>query len=525
MRGQAGADVPDQAEGGDWAVEGFGDLGLGQGSLRAGVDAGEVRHRRRAARCAGPRPRGLPGAARSCPARCRRPGVPVGCQRLGGGQGGLGFDGSLGEPACGQVHPRAEDRRDRLGRDALQLVVAGRRRMPSACSIRRRSTRVAASASSGWAWRASADTRAAACRVTQALQCLADLALVPADHGAGEASRRDDLVTVVAGGGEDGARQAAGRRLGGHPGQCPELRDYRLVAEIAGELGPGQDEARPRRRRPGPGRWCRAPGPGRPRPGSSTAAAAGPARRADPAACPPGRPRRELRPRRPAGRRAGSPEGSAPAPAPPDRLLYARRRQGLRRPGPVRPARRDHGVRGLEQLPAASARVRPVQQDLRVLACIAYGQAAGSSRRRRSGPARPEREGVVAGVTIPAPSPPEPRAAAWPGPRRACQRHLPAGTTIQYGRGRQQLPGPAAEAFQPLMDRTNDPLRQVRGDQHGVTVGRPGRRRRPAGHRPARSAATGSLRHPAQGQQVQTGRRAERVGRRPPPRRHRAGPG
>ena len=125
--GRPGADIPDQAEGGDGAGAGFGDLGLGQGRLRASVDAGEVRHR------GGPLG-DVPGRGREVSPAQRDhaqnaagdPGVPVGRQRLGGGQGGLGFDGGVGEPARGQVHARAEDRRDRLGGDAVQLVVAGR---------------------------------------------------------------------------------------------------------------------------------------------------------------------------------------------------------------------------------------------------------------------------------------------------------------------------------------------------------------------------------------------------------------
>ena len=151
---------------------------------------------------------------------------PSAASVCGGGQGGLGFDGGVGEPARGQVHARAQDRRDRLGRDALQLVVAGRPedavRLVDPAQVHQgggqRQQRLGVAG-------IRRHPGAAACRVTQGLQCLADPALVPADHGAGDVSRRDDLVAVVAGGGEDSACQTAGRRLGGHPSQRPELRD------------------------------------------------------------------------------------------------------------------------------------------------------------------------------------------------------------------------------------------------------------------------------------------------------------
>jgi hypothetical protein len=104
------------------------------------------------------------------------------------------------------VHPRADDRRDRLGRDALQLVVAGRPedavRLVDPAQVHQgggqRQQRLGVAG-------IGRHLRAAACRVAQGLQRRADPALVPADHGAGDVSRRDDLVAVVTGGGEHGA--------------------------------------------------------------------------------------------------------------------------------------------------------------------------------------------------------------------------------------------------------------------------------------------------------------------------------
>ena len=100
-RPQAGADVPDEAEGGDGAGAGLGDLGFGQSSLRAGVDAGGLRHRGGPARDVPGRGREVSPAQRDHAENAAGdPGVPVGRQRLGAGQGGLGFGGGVGEPAA-----------------------------------------------------------------------------------------------------------------------------------------------------------------------------------------------------------------------------------------------------------------------------------------------------------------------------------------------------------------------------------------------------------------------------------------
>ena len=246
---------------------------------------------------------------------------------------------------------------------------------------------------------------------------------------------------------EDSARQAAGRapRQASQPAPGAARLSPGRGDRRGAEAGPGR--GRPRRRRPGPGRSCRGPRPGR--------SAAGPPRR--PAAAGPARRARSGRLAPPgwllpaplggdqAAQRAGiAGRGELQGPRRQIGCCLRGRRQDLRR-RLVESGQRGKitGVRGLEQVPGGERRrSAAVQQDLCVLAVQRLdGVAAGSSRRRRGGPARAgTRRRHQPGSPAPRPSPPEPRAAAWPGPGRACQRHLPAGTTI---RGRPRSPAGA----------------------------------------------------------------------------------
>jgi hypothetical protein len=331
--------------------------------------------------------------------------------------------------------------------------------------------------------------------------------------------RADDLVAVVAGGGEHGAGQAARPRLGGHPGQRLELRDDRLVAEIAGELRPGQDEtglgAGVLGQAAGaqdPGQDAPQPGflDGRQRPGQRVAR--------DPGGLshPAGRGESFGRGDQAGQRALIAGRGQLQRPRRQVGCCLRGRRQGLRR-RLVQSGQRGGitGVRGLEQVPGGERRrSAAAQQDLRVLAVQRLtgrlrdhlGDGAADKR-------VPEREGVVS-------------CGHDPGAHRLLNHGQQRGRGLgehvsgifqperrsEDGRDRQQVPGPAAEAFQPLMDGSHDPLRRVRGDQHGVAAGDPDgvvvtqatdqlgeQQRVPCGPR-------------AQGQQVRARRRAERVG-------------
>ena len=112
------------------------------------------------------------------------------------------------------------------------------------------------------------DPVAAAGRVAQQREPVADLALVPADDRAGDQGRDDDMAAVPGRDGEHGARRRPGE-LVAQPGQGPQQRGHRVVAEAAGQVSwarailasAAASRACPRSTAPTTGRTAAAPPP------------------------------------------------------------------------------------------------------------------------------------------------------------------------------------------------------------------------------------------------------------------------
>jgi hypothetical protein len=78
-------------------------------------------------------------------------------------------------------------------------------------------------------------------RIAQQLEAVAGLAVVPADGRTGEQGRRGGVAVVLAWGVQDGAGYRAGEVVT-QPGQGLQVRDQRLVPQVAGQLRSGQDQ-------------------------------------------------------------------------------------------------------------------------------------------------------------------------------------------------------------------------------------------------------------------------------------------
>lgn len=166
--------------------------------------------------------------------------VPVRPHGLSNGQSRLACGGGVAQPAVSHMDARAQNGQHRLGWDAVKrLVVRGPQdtlRFVELAQVDKgggkREQRLEVPGIRG-------DPGAVAASITEQLEPFADLALIPADHRAGDQGRHYGMTVVLAWGGKDGVGHGPGEFVA-QPGNGLQLRGQRLVSQVARKLRLGQ---------------------------------------------------------------------------------------------------------------------------------------------------------------------------------------------------------------------------------------------------------------------------------------------